>query len=131
MKAYVAAPFEERLLAMEILQVLEYANIDVVSSWLYVDADTRPIGLMAPHEQSKAALRDLEEIQAADIVVVLGSRDYAHAGTGGRHVELGFALGIGKPVFLLGDRTNIFHHLPAVRRILPSESLIEVIRAET
>ena len=37
------------------------------------------------------------------------------SGRGGRHVEFGLAIAWGKPVYLVGERENVFHWLPQVR----------------
>lgn len=36
------------------------------------------------------------------------------SGRGGRHVEFGLALGLGKRVIVIGHQENLFHHLPQV-----------------
>lgn len=36
------------------------------------------------------------------------------AGRGGRHVEFGLAVALGKRLIVIGHRENLFHHLPAV-----------------
>jgi hypothetical protein len=38
----------------------------------------------------------------------------AGGGKGGRHVEYGLALGLGKRLIICGPRENIFHTLPQV-----------------
>ena len=35
-----------------------------------------------------------------------------HSQSGGKHVETGIALGLGRSVFVLGEIENIFHHHP-------------------
>jgi hypothetical protein len=36
--------------------------------------------------------------------------------TGGYHVELGYALGLGKPIHVVGPVHNIFYSLPHITR---------------
>jgi hypothetical protein len=44
-------------------------------------------------------------------------------------VELGYALGLGKPVVLVGERENVFHWCPGVALTLDDEQcLVAAIR---
>ena len=53
----------------------------------------------------------------ADALVALNPPGWESKGTGGRHVELGSALTLGRPVILLGPRTNTFHHHSDVQMV--------------
>ena len=44
---------------------------------------------------------------------------------GGRHVEFGMALALGKPIFVYGHKENIFHYLPQVEH---TENVVESLR---
>lgn len=103
MKVYIAAPYEERAEAIRVMQVLEALGVEVTSDWL------RDGGQDAPG--------DLSDVDRADTVLLLNPAAYRDRGTGGRHVEMGYALALGKQVVLLGARSNIFHDLEAVRVI--------------
>ena len=104
MKVYIAAPYPERLAAQALLRWIESAGDEVTSTWLR-EEDT----LDDFHAQL-----DLDDVARADVLLAFNPKAYAEAGTGGRHVELGYALALGKPVVLLGSRTNIFHHLDRI-----------------
>ena len=103
MKIYLATKYlaKERLLAPRD-QITKLGH-NVVSRWLdeAADADTH-------HEMYQAAIRDLEDIRKADLLILdTFDEDYR----AGREVEFGMALGLNREVWLVGPRRNIFHHL--------------------
>jgi nucleoside 2-deoxyribosyltransferase len=74
------------------------------------------------------AARDLEEIRAADIFVLYSESDQTYNRRGGRHVEHGFALALGKNIFVVGKRENIFHYLPMTQHFESTAALLEALR---
>lgn len=52
---------------------------------------------------------DLDDIVEADVLVL-----FTGAGRGGRHVEFGYALALGKRLVVIGTREIVFHTLPIV-----------------
>jgi len=58
------------------------------------------------------ALADLQDLHAADAVISFTSA--GGGGKGGRHVEYGLAVGLGKRLVLVGPREHVFHVLPDV-----------------
>ena len=63
------------------------------------------------------AARDLSDIRHSDVIVTFSERPGGEQKSrGGRHVELGVALALQKPVVMVGDGEHIFHTLPEVAR---------------
>lgn len=60
-------------------------------------------------------LHDLEDIRSADALIAFSGS----GGRGGRHVEYGYALALEMPIFLIGERENVFYCCPSVV-VLPS-----------
>ncbi len=118
MKVYIAAPYPARTDAIAVMHRLESVGHHVTSRWLKDDED--PFDVTA---QSKYAAKALADVRVADVLLALNAPEWANAGTGGRHVELGCALALGKQVVLLGRRSNVFHHLSVVRVIERIEDL--------
>lgn len=81
-------------------------EIVVTSRWIDGKHDGIPAQI--------CAIDDLEDIDAADALVLVNPRHLHGSGRGGRHVELGYALARGKRVLLVGDRENVFHSHPSV-----------------
>ena len=112
---YIAAPFELRKEAIRVKWwLIKKRKYVVTSSWLREDC----IGVDDEH-----ARLDLSDVARADILLALNPIEFANKGTGGRHVELGYALALGKQIVLVGVRTNVFHHLDCVRVIERIEDL--------
>lgn len=121
LKIYLAAPFEERDVMLEIKAHLEANGGIVTSTWLTPD-DSLSMNQLAKqsstmhHECRVRAMKDVEDIAAADVGVLYKPKAiHKKPTTGGHHVETGIFLATGKPLFIFGDRENVFHYHPLVR----------------
>lgn len=101
-KVYLAAPWPLRGAAREVREELNSAGIAVTSKWLDV----------AHTDQAVNAVMDIGDIRDADAVVLINPSGYRNIGTGGRHYECGYAAAIGMPLFILGNKSQVFHELP-------------------
>ena len=112
-KVYIAAPFSMQQEAERIQRVLELKKMKVTARWITMEkAEIRD----EPYLQMWAQ-NDLDDVAAADVLLAISPFEYIEKGTGGRHVELGYALALKIPVILYGFPTNIFHHHPLVKCI--------------
>jgi nucleoside 2-deoxyribosyltransferase len=119
MKVYIAAPYPERAYAVRVMAACEAVGLTVTSRWL-----------KAPDELAdEHARKDLDDVRACDLLIALNPRDYEHAGTGGRHVELGYALALGKRVLLVGERSNIFHYLCEIDQLTVATDPAAIVAA--
>ena len=108
-------------------QLTEYGWI-TTSRWL----DTTPAMEAGPGRAMKMAMWDLHDIKEADVFVgFLEDNNDGAKGRGGRHVELGYALGLGKPVYLIGKPENVFHYLPQVLLYPDWSSFIKVVETNS
>ena len=114
MTIYIAAPYEMRDEAISVMHWLESQGHEVTSSWLRD-------GVFANDDPT--ARLDLADIDRANLLLALNPSEWRQRGSGGRHVELGYALALGKQVVLVGARTNVFHYLDCVRVIERVEEL--------
>lgn len=112
-KAYVAAPYELRIEAIRLMNYLEDKGIEVTSTWL------RQLDV----EDDEHARIDLNDVARADELIIINPEEFKRSGTGGRHVEVGYALALGKKVTIVGIKSNIFHHLSDVRVVERIEDL--------
>ena len=76
----------------------------VTSRWIDQKEDT---------ENADTAAIDLADIEAADCLLSFSEVPRTE-GRGGRHCELGIAIGMNKGVIVIGHREHIFAHLPEV-----------------
>lgn len=113
MRIYIAAPYPERKRAVEVGRQLEQMGHQVTSRWLTI----------FDQEGHYGAMMDLEDIIACDVLLALNAEEWRNKGSGGRHIEFGYALALGRSLVILGARTSIFHHLHGVRCIERVEDL--------
>lgn len=64
--------------------------------------------------RTQFALHDYSDVLAADMLIAFTEEPRSGTSRGGRHVELGIALGAEIPVTVVGPRENLFCSLPQV-----------------
>lgn len=131
MRIYLAGRYGRRKELAEYAERLHRLGHQVTSRWLYGAhemIDERP----APEEARRFAEEDLVDLQNANLLIAFTEAPgpVAGRGRGGRHVELGYALASGLPVYVVGHRENVFCHLPEIRQFDHFETLYERLRAE-
>lgn len=132
MRIYLAARYKRRLELCEYRKQLIGMGHDVQARWLHgghqISDKGVPIGdggealveATGGHSEEGAHLRakfandDWEDVTGADLVINFTEPPRAEANRGGRHVEFGIALALGKRVMVIGHRENLFHWLPQV-----------------
>jgi len=121
MKIYLAARYsrhDEMQGVRDVLRVLGHA---VTSRWIDCHTDiVGEHGVSCTPEQlnedtancAMLAMHDLSDIDDADTMISFTAEQ---DGTkGGRHVEFGIGLAMGKRMILVGPRQHVFHTLPEV-----------------
>lgn len=122
---YVASRFEDKDQARSVRDALVAAGVACTSRWLEEESKTES------SEQERRryyAVMDLEDILSADALVLLDAPETHRTGTGGRHVETGYAIAAGKQVLIYGERENVFHSLPQVRAFSDLGELVEAAK---
>lgn len=104
MKIYIASRFNSRPRLREVRNRLVAGGVEVTSAWLDSERAVDP-----PSEARQHALRDLADIDLADMLVLdlLDGRGRR----GGMMLEAGYARGIMKHVVVIGDADCIFTQL--------------------
>lgn len=130
LRVYLASRYPRREELLGRAKELQGQGIQVMSTWIL----GRSQALDATVEQKAAwVTEDLREVLAADIVVVFthpakeALPPGAHGTKGGYHIETGFAIAHGKPVLLVGDIENYFHHLPGVAQVDTWEEALQAL----
>lgn len=115
MKVYLAARYSRREQLKELAAELERMGHTVTSRWLETEWVNRPDQSSAapPEYRQKYAAIDLEDVRAADVVISF-TESPGDGSRGGRHVEFGYALALGKRMIVVGHRENLFHEHPTV-----------------
>jgi len=133
MKIYLAARYSRRMELCGYREQLQALGHTVTSRWLngnhQIDTSGKPIGetgealvegddgsqdARATQLRESFAREDMNDVAAADLLIAFTEPPRSNASRGGRHVELGIALGMGKDVTVIGHRENIFCWLPEV-----------------
>lgn len=118
MKVYLAARYSRNDEMRGVRDVLEVLGHQVTSRWIDQHGGNLLESSVAeklnsdPDGCAKYAQVDVDDLMAADVVVSFTSAD--GGGKGGRHVEFGLALGLGKRLVIVGPRENVFHTLPQI-----------------
>lgn len=119
MKVYIAAPYPWRDNAIEQMKKVEAAGFEVTSTWLRA-LDT---------ENDVHARLDLADVARADVLLAINPPEFLTSGTGGRHVELGYALALNKRIVLVGSASNIFHHLDDIVRVSDCTEIVPALQS--
>jgi hypothetical protein len=119
MKIYLAARYSRREELLRYAHELEeFTNATVTSRWLQGEPDTDVNGDNSSHtirHNMRFALKDFDDIAAADTFIAFTEEPNCGSTRGGRHVELGIALTLRKRILIVGPRENIFCCLAEVR----------------
>lgn len=107
MTFYIAAPWPLKRHARALRFLLQGSGHTVIARWINLDVTAQ--------DDDANARMDFEDIRAAQGLVLLNPPEYRDVGTGGRHVETGYAYALGKAVHVIGVRSNVFHHVADIR----------------
>lgn len=120
MTVYLAAPWARKPSAIMAKRFLQFYGIDVVSTWTE-QADTDD-----PVEMRRNAMSDRDELYRADVLVLLNLQK-----SDGKATEMGMALGLEKPVIVVGGREgNIFYWLPEPRHVPHMGAAVDLLLQE-
>lgn len=113
MRAYLAARYLRRRELVEYARQLVAYGIEVQARWLLGLHEGQDL-IATPEEQAGFAADDLVDIHGCDVLIAFTEPRTEEYSRGGRHVEFGVALGLGKLVHVVGPRENVFYCLPNV-----------------
>lgn len=117
-RVYLSARYEWAKRMQKAASLLEHEGIEVTSRW--IRDNFKGIGVIA------AAKMDLEDVERADTLICFA--DKTHRG-GGRHIELGYALALGKKLFVVGASETLFHELLQVHVVKNFDEILYQIRS--
>jgi len=88
-------------------------NVEVVSSWIHESYSPNiTLKEVSEFELSATANKDFCELAKSNILIAFSQSPEVPSVRGGRHVELGIALGLGDCLIcIIGPKENIFHYL--------------------
>lgn len=106
---YIAAPWAKKEYAGEIRKQCQDAGIDVTSGWIDFPGDSHDVEVLKTE-----AKNDWNDVVRAEGFFLLNLQKRGEE-TSGKAVETGLALAYGKPIFMVGERSNVFQYLSQVR----------------
>lgn len=153
MRIYLASRYSRRVELCGYRDQLQKLGLDVQARWLngehQLSNEGTPIGengdaLVEDDGTGGSGMRDLksaelrahfanddwEDVTQADCVISWTEPPRSSANRGGRHVEFGIALAMGKRCIVIGYRENIFHWLPQVEFYQTWEDALREIRSK-
>lgn len=111
-RIYLAARAGRRLEMLVVAEELRALGFQVTSSWIHAEQPEETMGDALRGALGESCLSDI--VRADGLITFTEPSDSTWA-RGGRHVELGYALGIGDfRILVVGHRENVFHCLREV-----------------
>lgn len=120
-KIYLAARYcrreEMENIALDLMNAYGY---DITSEWVFGGEEGKTL--------EDIAIMDLDHVNSADTIISFTETEDVGYYTGGRHVEFGYGLALGKRVVVIGRLENVFHSFPTVEQF---DTLEDWIKSET
>ena len=110
--------------AKRVAFLLRGAGHTITSKWL--DEEFRRTRTYTSDERRQLAQMDIDDVRASDALVLLAA---PYRVPGGKFVEVGAALALGKPVYVLGHRENLLMWHGLVTTYDSVESMLDVWKA--
>ena len=124
---FIAAHSREA--AQDLKSRLNAAGYHITSRWITEDTKfNEGIGAYSDEERRSIAEMDEEDVRAAEAGLILLAELPGKTVPGGKHVETGIAIALGRPIYVIGRRENIFHWHPSVRIFETLEQLLEYLK---
>ena len=115
MKIYIASRYSTKSEMKYVADILKEQGHIITSHWLNEPhAAGVTMDQIPRSELSLYAQQDLRDIESADVVLFFSCDPLIPTVRGGRHFEAGYAIGKGKPLWVVGPEENIFCTLPQV-----------------
>lgn len=118
MKFYIAA--QNQIMARAVANMLTENGHEVTARWL--NKDFNRTTTYSQEDRRQIAAEDFNDIANADALVLCSAPLRA---SGGKFVEAGIAMGLGKKIYVLGHRENMLLWHPMCDRFNNIEDLIE------
>jgi len=126
---YIAASTVNQATALRLALRLQRAGFEITSRWLEFDFSeyTERDPWLHRQERERCELwgkRDVEDLEKADTLVLLSN---VPSSKGGFHVELGYFLGKGRNVLVVGEKPNVFFWTDPIRFMLDTEDVADFL----
>jgi hypothetical protein len=124
-KIYIASRYGRKEEMKVVAAKLNAAGHKVASFWIYeIHPTDVTMDQVNDAELRETAMADYIELGAADAMLFFAEDPLVVPPRGGRHVEFGIAIGMGKDIYVIGPKENIFHHFRNVKHFKNLEEFI-------
>jgi hypothetical protein len=114
MRVYIAADSFLQEEVRVLRNKLRSRGIEVTSHWIDAKLENLTVGI-TEKQLEDAATNNFDDIDRAAYLIAYNPLKRHKQGTGGRHVEMGYALAKFKKVLYVGEKLeNVFHRHPNV-----------------
>ncbi len=116
LNVYLAGRYERHEQLLGYSQQLARLGYNITSSWLsgneeYLMMEEQPLSVWR-----NVALRDKEDLEAADTLVAFTESPEIGYKRGARHWEMGYAYALGHEIIVVGPREHVFCYLPGIKQ---------------
>lgn len=118
MKLYIAGHSQDE--ARAVAKIMSEAGHTITSRWL--EEDFSKTGQYTDADKESVANIDVEDVKSCDAMVFIASPRRV---AGGKFVEAGIAIGLGKKVHILGHRENILMWHPLTEVYASAEDFVK------
>jgi nucleoside 2-deoxyribosyltransferase len=130
-KVYTAARFSRIKEIRKYVDDLAKIGVHVTSEWVRETCDPNVnMKDFRAEQHREMAYRDINEVDLADTLILFTNGSETPILRGAHHFEAGYAYGRGKRVITVGDRDNIFYHLPTIRNFATWDEALQFLTAE-
>lgn len=122
---YIAGRYSRRDEFRIVRNKLVQRGLHVTSAWLDENEPLNSnMGEQTTEWYRQTQGVDLYDIWKAHAVLFFSEDPLVGVPRGGRHVEFGYALGLGRPIFVIGPKENVFHFNPLVKHFESLEDFL-------
>jgi len=118
---FIAGRWSDRNRVRELIYAARERGHEVTHDWTIKDVPDKSFV-----ELQECALNDLDGVRRCDAFVFLADQEFQFRGA---YTELGAAIALGKPVFIIGSCAdkNIYVHHPLVRKVGSLMEVFEIV----
>ena len=115
-RVYLAAKYSRMAEMRGYRDELTAMGHTVTSTWINGNESQSDESDAANKDLSRWAYECIADIDDADAIILFTGGEQSP----GRNIEFGYALGTETPIFIIGPRESVFHHLPQVVGVFDS-----------
>ena len=127
---FLSAPYSRKEQIRRVAQECENVGAEVISDWhLEPYSPNMTLTDVPDSFLSSTACKDFHQVRCCHVFIFFAESSTTPTVRGGRHVEFGMALCSDCEIWVIGEKENIFHHLPNIIHFANEEQCLEALEA--